>query len=69
MVYLLHFERRYWHAGHYLGWTQDLPGRMRAHRAGDGARLMEVINEHGIRWVVSRVWWDGDRTLERALKA
>ncbi|WP_201365820.1 hypothetical protein [Dictyobacter formicarum] len=67
-VYLLHFEKRYQHAGHYLGWTDDLPARLEAHRSGRGARLMEVIKEHGISWQLARVWEDGDRALERRLK-
>ena len=30
-VYLLHFDRPYRHARHYVGWTVDLPGRMSEH--------------------------------------
>jgi hypothetical protein len=29
---------------------------------------MTVISEHDIRWVVSKVWMDGDQALERRLK-
>ena len=65
--YLIHFDRRYEHAGHYLGWTPDLDKRLAAHREGRGARLMEVITAAGIGWHVARTW-TGGRTLERALK-
>lgn len=68
MVYLLHFQRRYRHAGHYLGWTANLRERLRAHRSGNGARLLEVITEAGINWTLARTW-EGGRDLERRLKA
>ena len=66
-VYLIHFEARYRHAGHYLGFATDLEQRLERHRAGQGARLLEVIGEAGIGWKVVRVW-SGDRGLERSLK-
>lgn len=67
-VYLLHFDRPYKHARHYIGWTPgDLNRRLRQHRNGTGARLMQVITAAGIDFVVARVW-DGGRNLERSLK-
>jgi len=33
-VYLLHFDKRLKHAGHYMGVTDDLPARLARHRAG-----------------------------------
>lgn len=33
-VYLIHFARKLAHAQHYLGWTTDLPARLKEHRAG-----------------------------------
>jgi predicted GIY-YIG superfamily endonuclease len=66
-VYLIHFERRFKHAGHYLGWADDLDQRLAQHRSGNGARLMEVISHAGIAWKVVRTW-RGDRTFERLLK-
>jgi hypothetical protein len=65
-VYLLHFDSRYGHAGHYTGWS-DLPARLAEHAAGRGARLMAVITEVGISWHLARTWV-GRRSLERALK-
>ncbi len=38
LIYLLHFERSYHHARHYLGYTEDLEARVTAHRAGRAAR-------------------------------
>lgn len=66
-VYLLHFDRPYHHARHYIGCTSNLAQRLRDHRAGRGARLMEVIVQAGISFRVARVW-DGGRTVERKLK-
>ena len=66
-VYLLHFEVPYRHAQHYLGWTEDLPTRLKDHRRGRGARLMEVIGAAGIGFTLARTW-PGTRALERRLK-
>ena len=66
-VYLLHFDRPYKHAKHYLGYTDNLEARLRQHRQGRGARLMQVIKEAGIGFTLVRVW-EGDRALEKRLK-
>jgi len=66
-IYLLHFERPYEHARHYLGFTFNLDQRLEAHRNGRGARLIEVITEAGIGFLVVRTW-RGERALERTLK-
>src|SRR5690348_17032605 len=65
-VYLLHFDRPYRHARHYTGWTCDLEGRLIDHANGHGARLTQVVRDHGIGWTVARTW-PGTRTLARAL--
>jgi hypothetical protein len=67
-VYLLHFDRPYKHARHYLGYTsKSLRERLERHRAGAGARLIEVITDAGITFEVARRW-SGNRALERRLK-
>lgn len=66
-VYLIHFDAAYKHARHYIGWTTDLDARLQAHRAGRGARLMEVITADGITWQLARTW-PGGRDRERAIK-
>jgi predicted GIY-YIG superfamily endonuclease len=66
-VYLIHFDRRYKHAGHYLGWTSDLAARLAEHARGQGARLMAVIRDAGITWQLARTW-PGTRRRERQLK-
>lgn len=67
VVYLLHFEHPYKHARHYIGWTNDLLGRLAAHYNGSGAHLLTVITEAGIRWTLVRTW-TGTRAFERELK-
>jgi predicted GIY-YIG superfamily endonuclease len=66
-IYLLHFSEAYKHARHYLGFTDDLDARLQAHASGQGARLMSVIKDAGIRWTLARTW-PGNRKLERQLK-
>lgn len=70
---LLHFGATgtltpYRHAGHYLGWTEDLDQRLARHHAGDGARLLAVVNQVGIEWTPAQTW-PGTRARERRLKA
>lgn len=67
-VYLIHFDRPFGHARHYCGWALDLESRLARHRAGTGARLIEVIQDAGITWQVARTWEGVDRNFERALK-
>jgi predicted GIY-YIG superfamily endonuclease len=66
-VYLIHLDKPYKHARHYLGWTNNLDARLEAHQAGHGARLMEVVKAAGITWRLARTW-PGSRDRERAIK-
>jgi predicted GIY-YIG superfamily endonuclease len=66
-VYLIHFNKAYRHARHYIGFTTNLDKRITDHLCGMGARLMEVITNAGIEWRVVRTC-RGDRRLERRLK-
>ncbi len=71
MVYLIHFNEKYYHAQHYIGYTRSgriLPERISHHRQGHGAKLLEALNKHGIGYEVVRTWKDGNKTLERKLK-
>lgn len=77
-VYLLHFKQPLAHgkspAGnpmvtqHYVGFTDDLIGRLLAHAEGRGARLLQVIQERGIGFQLARTWDGGTRKLERKIK-
>jgi predicted GIY-YIG superfamily endonuclease len=67
VVYLLHFDRPYRHAKHYLGSCQDLERRLTQHGKGRGARLLEVVQAVGIGWQLARTWCGGKKR-ERQLK-
>lgn len=67
VVYLIHFDRPYKHARHYLGWAKSLSLRLQHHENGTGARLLQVVKAEGIGWKLARVWV-GNRALEKRLK-
>ena len=79
-VYLLHLDKPLSRgtspagtpllAGHYIGYTDDLIGRILAHADGKGARFTQVCVLRGVNWILARTW-DGDqadRKFERQLK-
>jgi anti-sigma regulatory factor (Ser/Thr protein kinase)/predicted GIY-YIG superfamily endonuclease len=66
-IYLIHLNRPYKHAKHYLGWAADLDARLAQHQNGTGARLLQVARNNGISWQLARTW-QGDRHRERQLK-
>lgn len=68
-VYLLHFERPYYHARHYVGWTTNLASRMRRHRSGAGSPLVRAVIEEGIEFQLARVWHNVSRRFERRCHA
>lgn len=75
MIYLIHFQKPFKHAKHYLGFSTDsdtLRKRITSHEhhtaSSKGSRLMKYVSEAGIKWKVVRLWADGTRTMERQLK-
>ena len=54
--YLLHFDEKLAHAGHYLGASQDVPWRLTQHGKADGSALMVAVKLAGIGWVLAREW-------------
>ena len=66
IVYLLHLERSYRHARHYIGFTQNLEQRLAAHRAGRGSPLIAAAIADGIQFELAAIW-EGDRYDERRL--
>ena len=67
IVYLLHFDRPYKHAQHYIGYSSNHVQRLAHHAQGTGSRLLQVVRMAGITWVVAALW-QGDRRAERRLK-
>ena len=70
MIYLIHFDKKFKHALHYLGFCEEggLPRRIARHKAGRGAKLLKAVTAAGIAWEVVRVWSNGTRDEERKLK-
>ena len=66
IVYLLHFERCYRHARHYIGFTQNLEQRLAQHRAGRGSPLVAGAIAEGIDLQPAAIW-EGNRHDERRL--
>jgi hypothetical protein len=68
--YLLHFDQRYEHAGHYTGFAEGsrLLTRLGEHQGGRGARLLAVITQAGIGFRLARTWPGVTRARERQLK-
>ena len=66
IVYLLHFDRSYRHARHYIGWTRNLEQRLAEHRAGRGSPLIAAAIADGIDFQLAAIW-QGDRHAERRL--
>jgi predicted GIY-YIG superfamily endonuclease len=70
-VYLLHFDRPYWGPRqHYVGFTRNLPQRLRDHREGTaGCVTTRRAFDQGIGFTLARVWRPGTLRLERQIKA
>lgn len=69
-VYLLHFDPRYQHAGHYIGFCQDdsPERRFEHHMAGRGSPLVKAAIAAGSRVHVAQFFPGASRTFERKLK-
>lgn len=69
-LYLLHFEPRYQHAGHYLGFADDVARRVREHLNSTqrSSPLVRAALGAGSVVELARTWPGGDRHLERRLK-
>lgn len=67
IVYLLHFDRPYEGVQHYVGYTDNIKGRMKRHKSGNGSKLIAAVTSKGIGFKLVKVW-EGDRSLERKIK-
>ena len=67
MLYLLHFDPRYKHAGHYLGYTDNLPKRFGLHVNGRGSPLVKAAVTSGSTILLVRIW-DEDGNAEQEIK-
>jgi hypothetical protein len=69
MIYIIHFDKPYYHARHYVGYCADgkLEDRLARHRKGRGSRLMLAVETAGLPWKVVATH-PGDRNFERSIK-
>lgn len=71
-IYLLHFDRPFGHARHYLGYTgRELDARITDHREGRGSALVRAVLASGIDFHVAlsfKLPLDRARSVERLLK-
>jgi len=67
-VYLVHIAKPYHGAQHYLGFSTNVPERLKTHRAGRGAPLLAAVTQRGIAWKLARQWRRKDGSFEQALK-
>lgn len=70
VIYVLHFDRPYEHARHYVGFCEsyeNLDSRFDYHANGNGSRLMAAVSDAGIGFTLVRLW-RGTRNDERAIK-
>jgi hypothetical protein len=76
-VYLVHFDKPFKHAKHYLGFCDDehrdtdlaVKTRIEYHRNKRGSKLLAAVVDNGIGFEVVRVWPKASRTFERKLKS
>lgn len=70
MVYLIHFDQKYKHCQHYLGFSKDknFTARIDYHLSNQGSRLIRAVNIANISWSVVRTWPKQDGNFERTLK-
>jgi predicted GIY-YIG superfamily endonuclease len=67
-VYLLHFDKPFGHARHYIGWARNLDRRLAYHGTLSGARLLYMAAQAGVTWQLARTWEDVTKNRERQLK-
>src|SRR5438128_566262 len=70
-IYLLHWRNREGRVEHYVGWTQDLEARLKAHCSDSGGcPTTRQYRQAGMRGVLVRLWrgnvW-GERKLQQTL--
>lgn len=71
MVYIIHFEKPFKHAKHYVGYCDDqrFEERIAEHRqARYQDSFMGKVNAAGIGWHVARTIPGADENLERRIK-
>lgn len=66
-VYLLHFARPLKGIQHYVGWTENLPRRIRQHSTGEGSITTRLFANARIPFAVACLWHDAPLSFESAM--
>ncbi|ROL61145.1 GIY-YIG nuclease family protein [Bacteroidetes/Chlorobi group bacterium ChocPot_Mid] len=71
MVYILHFDKKFHHAQHYVGCTEDLQRRLKEHLncRQCGSKIVRAAIKKGIKIELAKVYPEGDRVLEKKIKS
>jgi len=67
-VYLVHLKRKVNGAQHYMGFSTDVPARLKVHRAGHGSPLLRTAAARGVSFRVVREWRRKNGEFEKELK-
>jgi len=68
-VYIVHFDIPYKGCRHYIGFTQlGIIERLKRHKQGNGAKLLNALNKAGINYDVSNTFFNVSQAFERHLK-
>jgi len=67
MVYLIHFDKPYKHAQHYIGFTNNLDARVDRHKKKNGSKLLKAVENAGIGFKVVKTW-EGGQKFRTAIK-
>ncbi len=61
-IYIIHFDTRLSHAEHYVGSTNTLEARLKAHAKGYGARITKELKTQRTNWRLSTLYHARNQT-------
>jgi predicted GIY-YIG superfamily endonuclease len=68
-VYLIHFEKHFKHAKHYIGFTSvNVEERFKRHKNGSGSSLLKAVSKEKINFIIARTWPGKPFSFEKDLK-
>jgi len=70
MVYILHFDKPFGHARHYVGYCKDnrFEERLQEHASGRGSLFLKKVIEAGITWELVATFPNATENFERRIK-
>jgi hypothetical protein len=68
-VYVIHFDKKYYHCLHYIGFTQiGINNRLYLHKTNRGAALLKAVNRAGIDYKITLCFKNVPQSFEFKLK-